>query len=117
MDGFDVEVAGDSTGETRQDDINTLRSDLKNGGVQFAELKLMRKSLDAPQSEALGFFKVALDQGKDWAPVLIAYLAGRMGRKVSITVGDTRIEATSKAEVEKMIPLVEELRAKKAKRK
>mgnify|MGYP001507243158 CR=1 FL=1 len=117
MDGFDVEIAGDATGATRKEDIDALRSALTDGGVRFNELLLMRKSMDAPPGEALGFFKLALDQGKDWAPVVIAYLVGRMGRKVSITVGDTKIEATSKAEVEKLIPLVEELRAKKAKKR
>lgn len=117
MDGFDVEIAGDLPGAMRKQDVNALRSALTDGGIRFDELVLKRKSLDAPSSEALGFFKLALDQGEDWAPVVIAYLVGRMGRKISITVGDTKIEATSKAEVEKMIPLVEELRAKKAKRK
>lgn len=116
MDGFDVEIAGDLPGATRTQDVNALRSALTNGGICFNELVLKRKSMDAPSSEALGFFKLALDQGKDWVPVVIAYLVGRMGRKLTVTVDGVSITATSKEEIEKLVPLVDDLR-KKAKGK
>ena len=46
-----------------------------------------------------------------------AYLVGRMGRKITVTVGDTTITATSKEDIEKLIPVVDELRANKGKKK
>lgn len=116
MDGFDIEVAGDAEGEARTADIGALRAALRNNGVRFGELVLKRKSMDAPSSEAMGVFRIALDQAENWAPVVVAYLVGRMGRKVSITVGDTKVEATSKEEIERLIPLVDELRASKKKK-
>ncbi|WP_374274451.1 hypothetical protein [Brevundimonas sp.] len=103
-----IEVAGDATGETRRADVDALRQALADSGIEHRELMLVRKSMDAGR-EALGVFELMNQVGRDWAPIIVAYLVGRRGRKVTVTVGDKSITAESKKEVEELLDVVDRL--------
>ena len=85
-------------------------------GTRAGEPSYRCRDSSRPPGFSLGEFQIVIDQAKDWAPVLIAYLAGRMGRNLNVTVDGVSITATSKEEIENLVPLVDDLR-KKAKRK
>ena len=112
---FEVKVSGDATDDLRAEDITALRAALRAEDVCFGETFMMFDSAST-HGFSLGEFQIVIDQTKEWAPVLIAYLVGRMGRKLTVTVDGVSITATSKEEIEKLVPLVDGLR-KKAKRK
>ena len=112
---FEVKVSGDATDDLRAEDVSALRAALRAEDVRFGETFMMFDSASTP-GFSLGEFQIVIDQAKDWAPVLIAYLVGRMGRKLTVTVDGVSITATSKEEIEKLVPLVDDLR-KKAKGK
>lgn len=114
-DWLEIEVAGEATGEIREEDINDLRSAL--AAVKFNEMILMRKSMDPSLAKVtLGAFRVAAEHADILIPAIGAYLAGRMGRKITVTVDGMTITAGSKKEVEDMLSTMEKM-AKIAKSK
>lgn len=112
---IEVKVSGDAKDDLRTEDISALRAAMRAEDVRFSERMMMFDSAATP-GFSLGEFQIAIDLAKEVAPILIAYLVGRMGRKLTITVDGTTITATSKEEIEKLIPLVEKLREKKARK-
>lgn len=56
--------------------------------------------------------ELVVEHGKDLAPILITYIAGRMGRKITVIVDGTTNTAGSKREIEDLIPVVNDLRKK-----
>jgi len=114
---FEIEVEGDATGDLREDDINKLRASL--GGVKSNEMILMRKSMDPEMAKvAMGAWRIASEHADVLIPSLGAYLIGRMGRKVTVTVDGNTITAGSKEEIEALIPTMEKIaKAAKAKKK
>lgn len=108
--GLDIEVAGDAVGDLREDDIKALRMIMKAEGVRFFEMKLLRKSMDPQLPEVtLGAFRVIGEHADILITALSAYFAGRMGRKVTIEVDGKKITASSKKEIDALIPSLEKL--------
>lgn len=117
-DGIEVEVAGEATGDLREADIEDLRNVFRTGDVKFGEMVLLRKSMDPQLAKvSLGAFRIAIEHADVLLPAVAAYLVGRMGRKVTVTVDGTTITAGSKKEIEALIPLVDQMRRKKGKSK
>ena len=105
-----------------QDDSETFSSDYQEELIHFAKLTrpTSRRAFTMDSADGGGgligefLFNHAQPILNTVGPALVAYIAGRMGHKVRLKVGDVEIEARNREEVEKLLELANEYQKKLA---
>lgn len=95
-----------------QQGLTEVSTALRDGGVTYSQRRMMFDSVGA-QGYALGQYFIPLAQiaGPIIGGALVAWLAGRAGRKLKIKVGEVELEASTAAEIDHLMVKALELKA------